>query len=617
MTPDAAARKLCARSIASTKWYTRAVARVAAECWRPSLTRRRGRTAVGLWSWTGRWKGVAGVAAVGGVVSSAKRRRGVIGRRWTGRDGSLGFTCPGSRAATALRPVSGSRGMATRPDHDGNAYEREASGNASRTEVSSGGRGGRPANHAPTRPARSLERRRRRHGWRFRHRLAGRTRDGRGDRAQAADVSSTSSPLLVWAPPPLVRRENAEGVFFGALNEIRHANDGAVLRLDLSRCGVTLRKAEALGGAIGKAARKRRLGGVALDLSQNSLDANSLHAFVEALLAPTPLRPATSTVMAGSCGDATTSVEALRGLFLSLDLQGCDLEDAPVDRVEGTMRPTAEPLLRLLLSVACERLERCVLDSSRGLSERSAELLVRGLAEAKTPPTDPAGNAVNPATDARPSPPRRVLRAHSLYPESALRTLHDVAQAVAREGAAPREEPHDSQAAGAEGATTSTDPTTACFALGGSTWVLQTDVPARPPEVLTASTTDAKAPAETMEISGQAGIESASDGASDSFDDELLGESSASSRSGPDADADKDELSQALLDLHLGAGEASLSTPVNDCLERVLESLNKHLGIDSTAAAGMPADAWAPAWSGRMAAAAAPRCSRAASFRGC
>ena len=547
---------------------------------------------MGLWNWAGRWKGVVGVTAVGGVVLRAEWRRGVIGRRWAGRDGPLGFTCPESRAATASRPMGDSRGMATRPNHDGNASERAASGDASETEVSSGGRGGRPANHAPARTARSLERRRRRHGWRLRQRLTGRTRGGRGDRAQAAEVSTTSSPLSVWAPPPLTRRENAEGVFFGALNEIRHANDGAVLRLDLSRCGVSLRKAKALGGAIGKAARKRRLGGVALDLSRNSLDANSLHAFVEALLAPTPLPSATSTAMAGDRGDATTSVEALHGLFVSLDLQECDLEDAPVDRVEGTMRPAAEPLLQLLLSVACERLERCVLDSSRGLSERSAELLVRGLAEAKTSPTDPAGNAANSTTDARPSPLRRVLRAHNLYPESALRTLHDVAQAVARERAA-REEPHDSQATGAEGVTTSADPSTACFALGGSTWVLQTNVPAGPPEALTASATDAEAPAEAVETSGLAGIESASDDASDSSDDSPNSSSSASPRSGPDAeaDADEDELSQALLDLHVGAGEASLSTPVNDCLERVLESLNKYLGIDPTAAAGMPADA--------------------------
>jgi len=305
----------------------------------------------------------------------------------------------------------------------------------------------------------------------------------------AAPPKTSDSAETVWRPPPLSKRERSENVFFSALNEIRNAENDAFLFLDVSHCGVSNRKAKTLGMAIREAARKRRLGGIALDMGRNPLNASALEAFVEALL--------------GADGSPLPTQE-LDGLFTVLDFSECDLYDN-LEKGDGdeSRHLVARPLLRLLRSPACSVLAHCVLDGSRGLSEESAVFLLTALAE-KPMATDARAGADtltrvpgdtsalgtstaagaaprrHGSTAAAPSTPRHILQIHNIYPESTIRALWETARRLEnRVGTddAARHEERSSAAAGRTCLKMSLEESRLVLTLGDGTWAIYTDVP--------------------------------------------------------------------------------------------------------------------------------------------
>jgi hypothetical protein len=343
--------------------------------------------------------------------------------------------------------------------------------------------------------AATLEKRRKRRSGRARKKPLWRKQDAissdqEGDHT-ASDLEAgpevlSKGPCLSavsWRPPPLSKRERSENFFFSALNEIRNAEDNTVVFLDVSHCGVTSRKAKTLGMAIREAARKHQLGGIALDLGRNPLNASSLSAFVSALLS-----------------DAEQdNAKNLDGLFTVLDFSECDLFDDGKGASSEPEQLVATPLIRLLRSPACSALVRCVLDGSRGLSAESAVRLLEALiaehdessgsdqdrtqpSRRAPSPSTPSVATVRPVTNAQSGHvvPRHILQIHNIYPENTIRTLWEKARRLTGE-------PAPSSSAVALDANhiletsapvrISQEESRLVFTLGRGDWLIHTDVP--------------------------------------------------------------------------------------------------------------------------------------------
>ncbi|KAF6003973.1 hypothetical protein F1559_004537 [Cyanidiococcus yangmingshanensis] len=287
-----------------------------------------------------------------------------------------------------------------------------------------------------------------------------------------------------WRPPPLSKRERSENFFFSALNEIRNAEDRTVLFLDVSHCGVSNRKAKTLGMVIGEAARKRQLGGIALDLGRNPLNAGSIAAFVDALLGAHE-RP---------------DSKALDGLFTVLDFSECDLFDDAKSANTECDHLVATHLLRLLRSPACSALVRCVLDGSRGLSAESAVRLLQAFTEQAPDQTRPGQNeqhepqsrrrtgrgssqATLSATTGKAGnssqsdlgAPRHILQIHNIYPESTIRALWETAQRMEAEAVADSAGTPERSSKGS--IRISQEESRLVMTPGCGFWVIHTDMP--------------------------------------------------------------------------------------------------------------------------------------------